>query len=35
VVAVAQSTLANLIAGLQVAFSDALRLDDVVIVEEE
>ena len=31
----AQSTLANLIAGLQVAFSDAIRLDDVVIVEEE
>ncbi|GAA2127762.1 mechanosensitive ion channel family protein [Nocardioides bigeumensis] len=31
----AQSTLANLIAGLQVAFSDAIRLDDVVIVEDE
>jgi small-conductance mechanosensitive channel len=31
----AQSTLANLFAGLQVAFSDAIRLDDVVIVEQE
>ncbi len=31
----AQSTLGNLFAGLQVAFSDAIRLDDVVIVEEE
>lgn len=31
----AQSTLANLFAGLQVAFSDAIRLDDVVIVEDE
>lgn len=31
----AQSTLGNLFAGLQVAFSDAIRLDDVVIVEGE
>jgi small-conductance mechanosensitive channel len=31
----AQSTLGNLIAGLQLAFSDALRLDDVVVVEQE
>ena len=31
----AQSTLANLIARLQVAFCDALRLDDVVLDEEE
>ncbi|MGN6129996.1 MAG: mechanosensitive ion channel family protein [Nocardioidaceae bacterium] len=31
----AQSTLGNLFAGVQVAFSDAIRLDDVVIVEEE
>ncbi|MEW9529698.1 mechanosensitive ion channel family protein [Microbispora sp. NPDC049125] len=31
----AQSTLGNLLAGLQLAFSDALRLDDVVVVEEE
>ncbi|QNN53791.1 mechanosensitive ion channel family protein [Nocardioides mesophilus] len=31
----AQSTLSNLFAGLQVAFSDAIRLDDVVIVEDE
>lgn len=31
----AHSTLANLFAGLQVAFSDAIRLDDVVIVEQE
>lgn len=31
----AQSTLANLFAGLQVAFSDAIRLDDVVIVEDQ
>lgn len=28
----AQSTLGNLLAGLQLAFSDALRLDDVVVV---
>lgn len=31
----AQSTLGNLFAGLQLAFSDAIRIDDVVIVEEE
>ena len=31
----AQSTLGNLFAGLQLAFSDAIRLDDVVIVEAE
>jgi small-conductance mechanosensitive channel len=31
----AQSTLGNVFAGLQLAFSDAIRLDDVVIVEEE
>jgi small-conductance mechanosensitive channel len=31
----AQSTLSNVFAGLQLAFSDALRLDDVVIVQEE
>ncbi|MFF0245872.1 mechanosensitive ion channel family protein [Streptosporangium sandarakinum] len=31
----AQSTLGNLLAGLQLAFSDALRLDDVVVVEDE
>jgi len=31
----AQSTLANIFAGLQLAFSDALRLDDVVVVEDE
>lgn len=31
----AQSTLGNLLAGLQLAFSDALRLDDVVVVEGE
>jgi small-conductance mechanosensitive channel len=31
----AQSLLGNLFAGLQVAFSDALRLDDVVVVEGE
>lgn len=31
----AQSTLGNVIAGLQLAFSDALRIDDVVVVEEE
>jgi small-conductance mechanosensitive channel len=31
----AQSTLGNVFAGLQLAFSDAVRLDDVVIVEEE
>jgi hypothetical protein len=31
----AQSTLANIFAGLQLTFSDALRLDDVVVVEDE
>lgn len=30
-----QSTLGNLVAGLQVAFSDSLRIDDVVVVEGE
>ncbi|MEV1290182.1 mechanosensitive ion channel family protein [Micromonospora sp. NPDC049679] len=31
----AQSVLGNVIAGLQLAFSDAVRLDDVVVVEGE
>jgi small-conductance mechanosensitive channel len=31
----AQSTLANVFAGMQIAFSDAIRVDDVVIVENE
>jgi small-conductance mechanosensitive channel len=31
----AQSLLGNVFAGLQIAFSDAIRLDDVVIVEAE
>jgi len=31
----AQSTLANVFAGIQLAFSDAIRIDDVVVVEEE
>ncbi|PPK63618.1 mechanosensitive ion channel [Actinokineospora auranticolor] len=31
----AQSLLSNVIAGLQIAFSDAIRLDDVVIAEGE
>ncbi|TFC03764.1 mechanosensitive ion channel family protein [Cryobacterium adonitolivorans] len=31
----AQSTLANIFAGMQLAFNNALRVDDVVIVEEE
>ena len=31
----AQSTLANVFAGMQIAFSDAVRVDDVVIVENE
>jgi small-conductance mechanosensitive channel len=31
----AQSTLGNLIAGLQLVFSDAIRLDDVVVVDDE
>ncbi|HEY0449071.1 mechanosensitive ion channel family protein [Actinophytocola sp.] len=31
----AQSLLGNVIAGLQIAFSDAIRIDDVVIAENE
>jgi len=31
----ARPTVGNLIAGLQIAFSDMLRMDDVVVVEEE
>ncbi|MFF1877756.1 mechanosensitive ion channel family protein [Leifsonia sp. NPDC058230] len=31
----AQSSLANLFAGIQIAFSDAIRLDDAVVVEQE
>ncbi len=31
----AQSTLGNVFAGLQLAFTDAIRLDDVVVVEDE
>lgn len=31
----AQSTIGNVLAGLQLAFSDALRLDDVVVVQKE
>jgi small-conductance mechanosensitive channel len=31
----AQSSLANVFAGMQLAFSDAIRVDDVVIVETE
>src|SRR6185312_5036310 len=31
----AQTTLSNVFAGLQLAFSDELRLDDVVVVEQE
>ncbi|GGN83480.1 mechanosensitive ion channel protein MscS [Actinoplanes lobatus] len=31
----AQSTLGNMFAGLQLAFSDAIRVDDVVVVEQE
>ncbi|MFG1706628.1 mechanosensitive ion channel family protein [Nonomuraea sp. M3C6] len=31
----AQPTIGNALAGLQLAFSDALRLDDVVVVEKE
>lgn len=31
----AQSTLGNLFAGIQLAFSDAVRVDDVVVVEGE
>ncbi len=31
----AQTSLANIFAGLQIAFTDAMRVDDVVVVEEE
>ena len=31
----AQSSLSNLFAGLQLAFTDAIRVDDVVVVEKE
>lgn len=31
----AQSTLGNVIAGIQIAFSDSIRYDDAVIVEDE
>ncbi|MBB2900121.1 small-conductance mechanosensitive channel [Kineococcus radiotolerans] len=31
----AQTSLANIFAGLQIAFTDAIRVDDVVVVEEE
>ncbi len=31
----AQSTLGNLFAGIQLAFSDAIRIDDVVVVEQQ
>jgi len=31
----AQSTLSNLLAGLQLAFTDAIRVDDVVVVDTE
>ncbi len=31
----AQSSLSNLFAGLQLAFTDAIRVDDVVVVEDE
>lgn len=31
----AQSSLANLFAGIQLAFSDAIRLDDVVVVDQQ
>jgi small-conductance mechanosensitive channel len=33
--AASQSFLKNMVAGLQLAFSDALRIDDVVVVEDE
>ena len=29
----AQSTLGNLFAGLQIAFTDAIRIDDIVVVQ--
>jgi small-conductance mechanosensitive channel len=31
----AQATLANLLAGLQIAFADPIRIDDVVVVNDE
>ncbi len=31
----AQSTLANVFAGIQLAFSDAIRVDDVVVVDQQ
>jgi small-conductance mechanosensitive channel len=31
----AQSTLGNLFAGIQLAFSDAIRIDDVVVVDQQ
>lgn len=31
----AQSTLSNLFAGMQLAFSDAIRVDDVVVVDQQ
>ncbi|WP_328292337.1 mechanosensitive ion channel family protein [Kineococcus sp. NBC_00420] len=31
----AQTSLANIFAGLQIAFTDGIRVDDVVVVEEE
>jgi small-conductance mechanosensitive channel len=31
----AQTSLANVFAGLQLAFTDAIRVDDVIVVEEE
>src|SRR6187402_1509895 len=31
----AQSTLANVFAGIQLAFSDAIRIDDVVVVDQQ
>jgi len=31
----AQSTLGNLIAGIQIAFTDSIRVDDVVVIEGE
>src|SRR5699024_5789235 len=31
----AQSTLGNLIAGVQIAFTDAIRVGDVVVIENE
>jgi small-conductance mechanosensitive channel len=31
----AQTTLGNLFAGLQIAFTDAIRIDDIVVIEEQ